>query len=108
MLKLPRFHLQNFESLLENPFTTELTAKEAFALSQHLHVPLHPKFTFFWSNLSSVQEVKSAEGLVVQVLKCQVQTVQFVRLSGHADQNVCLVLRKIFAPHRVSEGKICR
>ncbi len=45
------------KNLLENPFSDELTAKEAFALSGALHVPLHPRFTFFWSGLSSVHEV---------------------------------------------------
>src|SRR3990170_4820001 len=44
--------------ILNDPFSSNLTATEAVLLSQRLKVPLHPKFTFFWSNLANVQEVK--------------------------------------------------
>ena len=103
--ELAKISPRKLQSLLENPFNSELTAEEAFALSQHLHVPMHPKFTFFWSNLSSVQEVKL---LKEWLSNSEVESVggSIRRIVGALDQNVALVLRRIFAPHRVSEGKI--
>ncbi len=95
----------NLQNLLDNPFSSALPAEEAFALSLHLHVPLHPKFTFFWGNLSSVQEVKLLKDWLSN---SEVQSVGgSVRLIvGTLDPNVGSVLRKLFAPHKVSEGKI--
>ena len=51
------------ESLMANPFSDQLTAKEAFLLSVHLGVPLHPRYVFFWSNLQSVEELTSLKEL---------------------------------------------
>ena len=91
--------------LLENPFNSELTAKEAIALSQSLQVPLHPRFTFFWSNLSSIQDVK--------VLKDWLSKSEVARdgdyadsVTGDFDPEVARVLRKAFVPHKISAGKI--
>jgi len=92
-------------NLLENPFSDELSAREAFVLSKRLHVPLHPKFTFFWSSLSSVQEVKLLKDWLI---KSEVtRDGDFVNaIVGELDQNVTLALRRIFAPHKLVEGKI--
>ena len=92
-------------NLLENPFSDELSAREAFALSKRLHVPLHPKFTFFWSSLSSVQEVKLLKDWLI---KSEVtRDGDFVNaIVGELDQNVTLALRRIFAPHKLVEGKL--
>jgi len=52
--QIPQMKLEAF---LKEPFSNVPTAKEAMLLSLHLKVPLHPKYTFFWSNLSSAAEV---------------------------------------------------
>jgi len=39
-------------AFLWDPFFNKPAAKEAILLSMHFKVPLHPNFTFFWSNLS--------------------------------------------------------
>ena len=93
------------ERLLNDPFTSELTAKEAFTLSQGLQVPLHPKFTFFWSNLSCVQDIwLLKDWLSKSNVTCDDGLA--TSIVGEFDPDVSKVLRKIFAPHRVSEGKI--
>ena len=96
---------QQLRTLLANPFSEELSARQAFALSKRLRVPLHPRFTFFWSSLSSVQDVK----LLKDWLSASEVTREgdFVNaVVGAADQNVTLALRHIFAPHRLVEDKI--
>jgi DNA polymerase II large subunit len=93
------------ERLLNDPFTAELTAKEAFMLSQRLQVPLHPKFTFFWSNLSCVQDIcLLKDWLSKSNVTCDDGL--STSIVGEFNQDVSKALRKIFAPHRVSEGKI--
>ena len=66
-------------------------------------MPLHPAFTFFWSNLSSTQEV---EVLWKWLSDSEVTSENgFVsRIVGKSDSSVVQACRKIFAPHRVLEG----
>jgi DNA polymerase II large subunit len=95
---------EKLKSFLEDPFGNKPTAKEAIMLSLHFTVPLHPKFTFFWSNLSSVQEVEllrkwlSNSEVLLEDAVC--------RIVGAIDPNVAQALRKIFAPHKLLDGKI--
>ncbi len=44
--------LEVFEEILRNPFSPKVTAEVAFSISTHFKVPLHPKFTYFWEELS--------------------------------------------------------
>jgi DNA polymerase II large subunit len=96
---------EKLSALLNNPFSSKLTAKEAALLSQGLNVPLHPRFTFFWSNLASVAEVK--------VLKDWLSTAQVAleeasgsKIVGALEPNAVQVLRKIFAPYGICDGKV--
>ena len=100
--KIPEERLKAF---LAEPFGNKPAAKEAIMLSLHFTVPLHPQFTFFWSNLSSVQEVvllqkwlSSSEVLLADGA--------VHKIVGAVEPNVTQALRKIFAPHRLLDGKI--
>jgi DNA polymerase II large subunit len=97
--------LKTLQSLLADPFNTELTAEDAFALSLNLHLPLHPKFTFFWSNLTSLQDLRFLKDWLSNTEVKKVEG-SFRTIVGAFDQNIALVLRKMFAPHRVADGKI--
>jgi DNA polymerase II large subunit len=92
-------------AFLEDPFGKKPTAKEAIMLSLHLNMPLHPSSTFFWSNLPSVQEVemlrKWLSGSEVALEDGAVR-----KIVGNMEPNVVQALRKIFAPHRIIDGKI--
>jgi DNA polymerase II large subunit len=90
--------------MLEDPFG-KIAAKEGFCLSQKLKIPLHPRFTFFWSNLFSTQDVV----LLKDWLSKSELTFDGgfpVGVSGVFDLDASRILRKIYAPHRVSEGRI--
>jgi DNA polymerase II large subunit len=96
---------ERLKAFLEEPFSNKPTAKEAILLSLHFTVPLHPSFTFFWSNLSSVQEVEmlrkwlsTSEVLLNDNAVC--------KIVGDFEPNVAQALRRIFAPHILSDGKI--
>jgi DNA polymerase II large subunit len=93
------------ESFVNDPFSADLTAKEAFLLSQQLQVPLHPRFLFFWSNLSVVQDIALLKDwLSKSAVVCGGDFV--TGISGDFSPEVSRILRKIFAPHKVAENKI--
>jgi len=96
---------ETLNAFLEEPFDKKPTAKEAIMLSLQLNVPLHPAATFFWSNLSSIQDV---ETLRKWLLTAEVgQEDGFAnKIVGPMEPNVTQVLRKIFAPYGVLDDKI--
>jgi DNA polymerase II large subunit len=97
--------VERLQALLGEPFNIKPTIKEAIMFSLHFNVPLHPNFTFFWSNLSSVQEV--------ELLRKWLSTSEVVledpnacKIVGSGEPNVIQALRKIFAPHSFLNDKI--
>ncbi len=96
---------ERLNAFLADPFINKPTVKEATLLSLHLGVPLHPQATFFWSTLSSVQDVallqKWLSGSEVVVEEGVVR-----KIVGTLDPDVFAALRRIFAPHRLLEGKM--
>jgi len=100
--KIPEERMRDF---LRDPFVCKPSVKEAIDLSIHFGVPFHPRFTFFWSNLSSVQdvyllrkwlstsEIGSKDGAVCKIL-------------GKNEPEVIQGLRKIFMPHKLIDGNV--
>jgi len=100
--RIPREKLTAF---LEDPFGKKPTAEEAIILSMNFNVPLHPSFTFFWSNLLSIQEVELLRNwLSDSEVALEAGTVR--KVVGAMEPNVAQALRKIFAPHRLLDSKI--
>jgi DNA polymerase II large subunit len=100
--KVPSSRLKQ---LLIDPFDQTLSLKEATALSQNLHLPLHPKFTFFWSNLTSIEDITLLKDWLS---KAEVSAEAGIarEIVGDFDPEVVRILRKVFAPHQILEGKI--
>jgi DNA polymerase II large subunit len=100
-----RISEEKLGAFLEDPFGKKPTGKEAIALTLHLDVPLHPRFTFFWSNLSSVQEVVMLQKWLSES-EVALEDGAVQKIVGAMEPNVAQALRKIFAPHRIIEGKL--
>ena len=96
---------ERLKALLEEPFSNKPTAKEAILLSLHFTVPLHPNFTFFWSNLSSVQEVELLRRWLSNS-EVLLEDGAARKIVGEFEPNVAQALRRIFAPNRLLDGKI--
>jgi DNA polymerase II large subunit len=92
-------------TFLEEPFDQKPAAKEAITLSLHLTVPLHPNFTFFWSNLSSLQEVEALRKWLSDA-EVTLEGGVACKIVGAMEPNVTQALRKIFAPHTLIDGKL--
>jgi len=96
---------ERLKAFLADPFSNAPTVKEAILLSLHLGVPLHPRSTFFWSNLQSVQEVELLRKWLSDS-EVLVEGDAVRKVVGTLEPNVSQALRKIFAPHELLDGKI--
>jgi len=100
-----KISVENIKSFLENPFVNKPNVKEAIALSLVVGVPLHPAFTFFWSNLASVEEITLLrKWLFTSVVHCDDGVVR--KISGEMDVKVKHALEAICLPHKILDGKI--
>ncbi|MDR2708089.1 MAG: DNA polymerase II large subunit [Nitrososphaerota archaeon] len=97
--------VQQLENFLIDPFNNKPTVKQAFALCQNLNIPLAPNCLLFWSSLSTVQEVNCLKSWL---FGCDVLSDQgfIYSITGVANDEVLLLLRKILLPHRVVDGKV--
>jgi len=103
--EITKIPLERLKSFLESPFVDKPNSSEAIALSSTLHVPLHPSFTFFWSNLASLEELELLRTwLVNSEIIC---TDGFVRrIVGKAGSNLKKTMETIYLPHKVLNDKI--
>ena len=101
-IKIPAERLKH---LLEEPFAEKPSIEESIALSSVLHIPLHPTFTFFWSNLASAEEVKL---LRKWLLKSATQDQNGVvrEIVGENETAVKQDLELLCLPHKILDSKI--
>lgn len=100
-----KLSVEKLESFLMDPFLNKPNVKEAMALSQNVGVPLAPSCLFFWTGLSTVQEV---ECLRQWLICCDVTLEDGVasKVTGTMSDDVAKSLRRIYAPHKIVDGKI--
>jgi DNA polymerase II large subunit len=95
---------ERIQLLVDDPFYADLSAGEAFNLSLKLSVPLHPRFIFFWCNLTSVNEVLSLRDWFS---KSEIKTKLMVNsITGMREDSVESILRRILVPFQVVNEKI--
>jgi DNA polymerase II large subunit len=96
---------ERLKALLENPFIDKPNVKEAISLSLKLHVPLHPSFTFCWSNLSSINELQVLRKWLYDS-EVAYESDVIRRIIGGLDADVKKDLEAIYLPHKLVNGKI--
>ncbi len=97
-LELPFSRLRD---LLEKPLRVKPTAQEALTIARKLSVPLHPRFTYFWSNIS-FEELTPLKQAISRLEKRIDGGGSRVELSP--GEKVKEILEKLAVPHEV-EGK---
>ena len=97
--------LARLDSFIADPFRNKPTFKEAVVLCLQLNVPLHPRYTLFWSSLSDVQDV---ELLRKWVNSCEILFADGVacKILGPLNENATRLLRRILVPHKLIDCKI--
>ncbi len=96
-----RIPVCRLKALLNKPFEEKPTAKEAIALASAFHIPLHPLFTFFWSNISSDELLALRKWVLTS--QFQVKDEVICEITGVLDTSIKGVLERIGLPHKVFE-----
>jgi len=93
-----------FEKLLEDPFTSRPSAKEAVDISLKLGVPLHPHFTYLWSRITREELLTLRKWLFEAAVKEEKGVV--LGIKGTLEVSIKGLLERIQLPHRVIEDRI--
>jgi len=89
-------------SFVVSPLVVKPSAEEAVGVSRLLGIPLHPRYTYFWENIS-VDEIL----VISQWLKRPLETWAGGELwAPLLDPVPKKILEKVAAPHRVSRGRV--
>lgn len=99
-----KISISRLEALLKNPFDNIPSAEEAISLSLGLKIPLHPLYTYFWSNISSDDLLKIRRWLLNVKIRIKGNIVSGI--NGPLDVSVKELLEKVCVPHKVFEDEI--
>ncbi|MFX1287390.1 MAG: DNA polymerase II large subunit [Promethearchaeota archaeon] len=95
---------QNFSSELskyiDDPFNNIPSAEEALNIAKKYNVPLHPKYTDFWGNISGEELIFLREVLVSEYNKSS------DRISLKYSKELKNILEKAFISHTITDSKI--
>ncbi len=100
-VKMPMTRL---EDLLEGPFLNKPTAEEAVSLALAFKLPLHPFFTYLWSNISS-EELRGVRRWLL-ASETKIESGVVTEVVGVMEESVKASLERICVPHTVVEGGI--
>lgn len=98
------FPLKRLQDLLEQPLEVTPTSKEAITLAKGLSVPMHPRFTYFWSNVD-FEEVSLLRGTLVKSER-RFEGDELVELSFPCSSKITEVLEKLCVPHEVKDEHV--
>ncbi|MFQ5761744.1 MAG: DNA polymerase II large subunit [Candidatus Bathyarchaeia archaeon] len=101
---IPGIPEERFQYLMGDFLREKPTAVEALQISRFLKVPLHPKYSYFWKNISLDE---------FQVLRSQLSKARFERngefvskIFFSTDLEAKRVLEKLLIPHHVEGGEV--
>ena len=95
---------QRLGMFLSDPFHCKPNAREAVAIARKLETPLHPNFSFFWSNIIT-EELRA---LRQWILNSQIQKegIHILEIVGKLDSTVTDALKHLCLPFRVVENQV--
>ncbi len=92
------------EMLLSDPFHNKPRAKEAFDISKRLNVPLHPRYNFLWSNITTKELIELRRWLTNA--QTQKEGEQVYKIIGRVDAKVKRGLERLCLPHKVDGSNV--
>ncbi len=95
---------ETLTGFVENPLKNRPTAEEAVCLATLLNLPLHPFFTYFWSNVS-VEELSLLRRWLLDA-QCLEKDNILSAIVGKMDNLTKRLLEKICIPHKIVENNI--
>jgi len=85
---------------IKEPFTEIPSPEEALAISKVFDIPLHPEYTYHWSNISLDEYIQLRNHVINDASKDE------QNLIISSDEIIKGILEKIFIPHKVVKDKI--
>ncbi|MDH7595877.1 MAG: DNA polymerase II large subunit [Candidatus Bathyarchaeia archaeon] len=95
---------ESLVGFLEKPLQNKPTVEEAIRLSTVLNIPLHPRFTYFWSNID-VEKLSLLRHWLLNA-QCIWNNNLILEIIGKFDNVTKRLLEKICIPHTVDEDNI--
>ena len=99
-IKKSKINSNRFKSFLKDPYLNKPTVEEAELLSANLAIPLHPSFTFYWSNLSDVSEILLLQDWLSKA-EVSLSSGALSSIKGPLDKKITNILKKIYLPFLV-------
>ncbi|MGQ9640258.1 MAG: DNA polymerase II large subunit [Candidatus Bathyarchaeia archaeon] len=100
--KILELEFERVNSFINSPLKSLPTPAEALKLSRKLSIPLHPRYTYFWSNLTPDEINRLRTGLL--------KTFKMVNREGMIleglDTDLKTLLERLCVPHTVQNSKI--
>jgi len=91
------------QSIARDPLHTRPTASEALRISRSLKIPLHPRYTYFWSSITG-EELQKLRGVLLDAKTNTNENGR--RLELQQDDEVKTTLEKLCVPHIVEQGRV--
>ncbi|MFP3985142.1 MAG: DNA polymerase II large subunit [Candidatus Bathyarchaeia archaeon] len=92
------------DAFLSDPFHNRPNVEDAFAIAQNLHIPLHPRYTFFWSNITTAELLKLRRWLLSSQVRRDEE--QIFRIIGDLKTEIKEILERLCLPHKIAEQQI--
>ncbi|MEM2901329.1 MAG: DNA polymerase II large subunit [Candidatus Bathyarchaeia archaeon] len=87
-------------SFIERPLKVRPTVEEAFKISKTLGIPLHPRYTYFWDQITVQDSIR----LRASIRKAEHNSSYSIKLSF--DPEIKEILERLCVPHKVEDSKI--
>ncbi|MBM5804778.1 MAG: DNA polymerase II large subunit [Candidatus Verstraetearchaeota archaeon] len=94
--------VERLQDFVESPLVVKPTPEEALSISNLLSIPLHPRYTYFWENIS-VEEIMILQEWLIEPLKGWRGGELEVPLKSPVPKKI---LEKVGAPHRFVNGAV--
>jgi len=92
-------------TFVERPLMVKPTPEEAITISRGLFIPLHPRYTYFWENVST-DELKVLREWLEEPIRARMEAGGSGKLVASSKAVPKQILDKACVPHRVIDGKI--
>ena len=91
--------------ILKDPFIYKPAVEEAELISTNFQIPLHPAFTFYWSNISNFKDVLLLKKWLSKAkVSFNLATNSYV--EGPLNDKIASLLRTIFVPFTISNDTL--
>jgi len=98
------FSSGRLSNLMNDGLAASISGHEALTLSSRLRIPLHPRYTYFWKDLSPEELLNLRTWLLGADVEVENDVVQ--EITGNREELVKDLLERLCIPHYVKDDKV--